>query len=232
MKALAILAASLALAGPCAAGCRLALLLALDISSSVDAAEDRLQREGLAAALTAPDVVDAILAVSDQSVALAVFEWSGRYQQDVTLDWRALRNRDDVFAAAQTIAQSKRRYAEFPTALGFAMGYAAALFEEAPVCDARTIDVSGDGRNNDGFGPRLAYQNFDLNGVTVNGLVIGGQAEGLAAYYQREVIKGPGAFVEEAHDFDDFELAMRRKLLRELEVRAVGAVSDPPRNDG
>lgn len=225
---LALAALACGVAAPVAAQCRLALLLALDISSSVDAAEDLLQREGLAAALTAPEIVEVILAIPSQPVALAVFEWSGRYQQDMTLPWTLLTSREEVFAAAQTVAASQRRYAEFPTALGFAIGHAASVFEEAPLCAAQTLDISGDGRNNDGFGPRLAYENFPLESVTVNGLVIGGQDEGLAAYYTREVIKGPGSFVEQAVNFDDYERAMRRKLLRELQIRAVSLPQASP----
>lgn len=221
-----LLSATLSL--PAAAGCRLALVLALDISSSVDAAEDRLQREGLAAALTSDEVVAALLAVPGQPVALAVYEWSGRYQQAMLLDWTLLEGRDDVFGAAQRIAGSTRRYTEFPTAIGYALGYAAGIFNAAPDCLFRTLDISGDGRNNEGFGPALAYGNFPLDDVTVNGLVIGGDDEDLAGYYQREVIKGPGAFVETARDFPDFERAMRRKLLRELTVRAVGALPVAP----
>ena len=172
LAALGLLA--LPLAGAAQAECRLALALGLDISSSVDPAEDRLQRQGLAAALTAPEIVEALLSVPGQDVALAVFEWSGRYQQDMTLDWRLLQSRADILAAARAIAGSKRRYAEFPTAIGFALGYAAGVFRAAPPCQYLTLDMSGDGRNNEGFSPVLAYRNFPLDEVTVNGLVIGG----------------------------------------------------------
>lgn len=207
-------------AGPALAECRLALLLALDISSSVDAAEDRLQREGLAAALVSDEVVQAILSVPGRHVSLAVFEWSGRYQQNVTLGWRALRSEADIVNAAGSITSSRRPYIEFPTALGYAMGYAASVFATAPPCAAQTLNVSGDGENNEGFGPRLAYKHFPLADVTVNGLVIG-DAEDLKGYYQREVIKGPGAFVIEARDFLGFQEAMTRKLVRETSMLAV-----------
>ena len=210
-------------AAPATAGCRLALLLALDISSSVDAAEDALQRGGLASALTAPEVRAAILSVPGQSVALAVFEWSGRYQQDLVLDWQVLSDGAAIDSAAAAIAASRRSYADFPTALGYALGHAATLFRSAPPCDARVIDVSGDGVNNEGFPPALAYQNFDLAEVTVNGLAIEGVAESVAEYYLREVIRGPGAFVEQASGFDDFERAMRRKLVRETQAQIFGA---------
>lgn len=211
-------------ASSASAGCRLALLLALDISSSVDAREDALQRGGLASALVAPEVREAILSVPGQSVALAVYEWSGRYQQDLVLDWQLLTDGAAIDRAAAQIAASRRSYADFPTALGYALGHAATLFRNAPICDARVIDVSGDGVNNEGFPPALAYQNFDLAEVTVNGLAIEGAAEGIADYYQREVIRGPGAFVEQAAGFEDFERAMRRKLVRETRAQVLGAI--------
>ena len=216
-------------AGPADAACRLALALGLDISSSVDAEEDQLQRLGLANALLAPEVQDAILSDRGQSVALAVFEWSGRYQQDLTLGWTLLSGPGDILAAAEAVRTSKRAYAEFPTALGFALGYAAGVMAQAPECLFQTLDVSGDGVNNDGFAPYLAYRNFPLGEVTVNGLAIGGQNDELWRYYRDELIKGPGAFVEQAESFADFERAMRRKLVREMETRAIGALVPFPK---
>ncbi len=220
------------LAGSADATCRLALALALDISSSVDPDEDKLQRLGLANALSAPEVVAAILSDPGQSVALTVFEWSGRYQQEITLDWTNLTGPADILAAADTIRNSERRYAEFPTALGFALGYAAGVFAKAPDCLFHVLDVSGDGVNNDGFKPDLAYRNFPLDAVTVNGLAIGGEKDALRAYYEDELIKGPGAFVEQAADFADFERAMRRKLVREMETRAIGSLAPLPLRGG
>ncbi|MCE8441693.1 DUF1194 domain-containing protein [Rhodovulum sulfidophilum] len=90
------------------AGCRLALLLALDISSSVDPGEDALQRAGLAAALAAPEVQAEFLSVPDLPVALAVYEWSGRYQQRVVLPWQILDSPEAILGAAEAIAGSRR----------------------------------------------------------------------------------------------------------------------------
>lgn len=219
-----VAALALALAPGAAEACRLALVLALDISSSVDAAEDALQRAGLAAALLAPEVQAELLA-GPGPVALAVYEWSGRFQQDVVLDWLLLDSAAAIGAAAAAIAASKRSYAEFPTALGFGLGFGRGVFETAPGCLARTLDVSGDGINNDGFGPDLAYRNFDFDGITVNGLAIGGATDNdaaVVAFYRDQVIRGPGAFVETARDFADFERAMRRKLRREVAARVYG----------
>lgn len=218
------LAALAALAPAPAEACRLALVLALDISSSVDAAEDALQRAGVAAALLAPEVQAELLA-TPEPVALAVYEWSGRYQQGVVLGWRLLDSAAAIRAAAAAIAGSQRSYAEFPTAMGYGLGYAIEVFARAPDCLHRTLDVSGDGVNNDGFGPGLAYRHFAFDGITVNGLAIGGATGSdreVYDFYRDEVIRGPGAFVETAQDFEGFERAMRRKLMRELQTVAVG----------
>jgi hypothetical protein len=235
-----ILAAGLALAGAGGATaqepCRLALVLAMDISSSVDPLEDALQRGGLAQALRAPEVVEAILSQPDRPVALAMFEWSGRVQQDMVLPWVMLRDAATIGAVADRIEFSRRSYAEFSTAIGHAIEYAHDLFRQGPACDARVLDISGDGVNNDGFGPTAAYDAFDFSQITVNALVIEvqeagtdhgiteGADTGLADYFRQIVIRGPGSFVEVAAGFEDFERAMRRKLLRELEVR-IGLLS-------
>ena len=213
-------------AAPAEAACRLALVLALDISSSVDSEEDRLQRQGLAAALRDPEVIAAFLAGEDR-VALMVYEWSGRYNQARLLDWTMIETAQDLASASDTIAGSPRSHNDFPTAMGYAIGFAATLFREGPECYFRTIDVSGDGENNDGFPPRLAYEAFDLAEVTVNGLVVnGGEYEAetnLIDYYETEVIRGPNAFIEVVDGFDDFQRAMTRKLIRELSAQILGS---------
>ncbi len=209
-------------AGPVAAECRLALALALDVSASVDAAEYRLQTDGLAAALRAPEVRRAFFA-SDLPVALAVFEWSGRYNQQVTLDWRVIRAPADLTAAADRIAQARRSQTEFPTAIGYALGFGAGLLRRAPACLSRTLDISGDGENNEGFPPSAAYAAFPFAGVTVNGLVVeDSDSAPLIEFYRDHVLHGPGAFLEVARGFRDFERAMRRKLERELTVQVFG----------
>jgi hypothetical protein len=83
-------------------------------------------------------------------------------------------------------------------------------------CARAVIDVSGDGVNNEGFEPDLAYRNFDFSNVTVNGLVIQGADPDPVSYYQSEVAYGPGAFVIVAARFEDYETAMKQKLLREI----------------
>ncbi len=208
-----------------AEACRLALVLAMDVSSSVDAGEDALQRGGLATALRAPDVVDAFF-ISPDPVAISVFEWSGRYNQVVLADWRLITTPADLFDLADTIETSRRSHNDFPTAMGYALGYASTLLARAPACLSQTIDMAGDGENNDGFGPAEAYGAFPLTNVTVNGLVINGaDFEGeteLIPFYLNEVIQGPGSFVEVAQGFEDYANAMERKLIRELSAIIIG----------
>ena len=210
--------------------CRLALVLALDVSSSVDATEDQLQRGGLVSALTAPEVQAAFFA-SDNPVALAVYEWSGRYNQEMLLDWVMIRSPAALLFAAEKIASSKRSHNDFPTAMGYALGYGAQLLERAPACLYKTLDMAGDGQNNEGFPPAAAYREFAFNDVTVNGLVVNAadfEGElGLIAWYRREVMHGPGAFIEVAQGFKDYERAMRRKLERELTPPVIGAIAHP-----
>lgn len=200
-----------------AAACRLALLLALDTSASVDRQEYVQQRNGLAAALIAPEVEAAFLS-APEPVALAAYEWSGQWNQRVLLDWRMIRSGEDLLSTAEELSRVERTTTGFPTAIGHALGYGAGVLANAPVCERRTIDVSGDGKNNHGFPPELAYKHFPLDDVTVNALAIGGaiETDALVAYFRAEVIKGPNAFVEQARDHEDFERAMRRKLEREV----------------
>ena len=208
-----------------AADCRLALALALDVSSSVDALEDKFQRQGLANALISPEVERAFF-ISPQPVALAVFEWSGAQHQTILLDWRLIETPNDLYDAAARLNVSRRTRNNEATALGQALAFASSLFANGPECLAKTLDVSGDGKNNDGFGPRLAYESFPFEGITVNGLAIRslGFSTGaftaapvnIEAYFRNEVIRGPDAFVEVAANYGDYQRAMTRKLEREL----------------
>lgn len=207
--------------------CRLALALAIDVSSSVDATEDTLQRGGVVAALTAPEVAAAFFA-ADLPVALAVYEWSGRYNQEIILDWVLIDSRAALVGAAEVVSRSERSHNDFPTAMGYALGFGAQLLERAPKCLRKTLDMAGDGQSNEGFPPASAFREFPFDDVTVNGLVVNAadfEGEvGLIAFYQAEVIHGPGAFLIVADGFEDYERAMRRKLERELTPPSIGAL--------
>ena len=229
-------AGALVLAGPAAAqDCRLALVLALDVSGSVDPREDRLQREGLARALVAPEVARAFLVGGP--VALHVFEWAGDRSQAALLpDWQMIRDEGDLVHVADAIARTGPapfHFTQHGTAVGAALAHAAEAFVGGPACGARTIDVSGDGMGNEGLAPKAAYANPLLEGVTVNALVVrGAEDDGnapdgqddLVAWFEGEVLRGPGAFRVLADGYEDYERAMRVKLRRELEQPLVSSL--------
>jgi len=199
-----------------AAPCRLALALALDVSSSVNADEYELQRLGLAAALNAPEVRHAILSGAPGDVALAVYEWSGFDQQTLHLDWTRLRSEADIDRAVLALGHMERSHDDFPTAIGQALGFGATTLRRAPDCARKVLDVSGDGINNFGFGPLAAYRNFPFDGVTVNALVISRDVKKVVSYYRDTVMRGPSAFMIVTPDFQGFQEAMSRKLYREI----------------
>jgi len=218
-----------------AEACRLALILAMDISSSVDHKEDALQRGGIARALRAPEVQTAFF-LSPEPVALAVFEWSGRYNQALLADWILVTSPEVLDDLAAKIENSTRSHNDFPTAMGHALGFAANLFDTAPNCLSHTIDIAGDGANNDGYGAAEAYDAFPLSDVTVNGLVINGaefeSETQLIPFFLNEVIKGPGSFIEIANGFSDYANAMERKLIRELSTIIIGQADWPDKTPG
>lgn len=228
MRALTLILGMLLPGASLAADCRLALLLALDVSSSVDDDEYLLQVEGVADALLSPDVQAAILSGGGGAVALSVYEWSGRYQSSVILDWLVLETAADIALAAETVRAAQRVYQRFPTALGYALGFGAGLLQKAPPCARQVIDVSGDGITNDGFWPDRAYAHFPFDGVTVNGLAVLGADPDVLDHYTYEVRRGPGSFVETAEGYAGYARAMERKLYREIENRIVGE-ADPAR---
>lgn len=229
MVRLAILVLLLA-AAPATAQCRLALALGIDISSSVDAREDALQRIGVANALRDPEVRALILAQPEHPIALAVFEWSGATQQRVLLDWTLL-NDATLATAARRIAASTRSADTLATAFGEALLFADTLFAGAPRCFFQTLDLSGDGIHNQGSWPEDVYGAGHLASVTVNGLAIFGARPQdptldirIETFYREQVIKGPAAFLEIANGFNDFERTLTRKLVREISTQVVGSL--------
>ncbi len=223
----------LAWAGLAQANCRHALVLALDVSGSVDAREYQLQTDGMANALQDPAVVDALLQFPEAPVSLAVFEWSSSKYQQLILDWTAIEGADDIAMVAGRLRTWGRQPAPQATAIGSAMLFAAELFAAGPLCWRQTLDISGDGKNNNWPLPQDVRLEGAMANITINGLVIGQDkldyadetavhVGELSTYYMSNVIKGPDAFVEVALGYSDYADAMTRKLLRELESPAIG----------
>jgi Protein of unknown function (DUF1194) len=204
-----------------AQNCRLALVLALDVSSSVNESEYLLQSEGLARALEDEDVQNAIL-LGSGVVALTIFEWSGRREQAEVLDWRMVYTVQDLLLAAERIRKHGRAIPGSLTAIGNAADFAAGQLAKAPQCMRQVVDVSGDGVTNDGLPIQAAYQDPVFANVTVNGLVIGTDRK-VRDHYEMAVLHGPGSFLVDAKDFDDFERAMKEKLIRETSVFQVSS---------
>jgi len=220
LLSLAVLA-SLA-GGPASASCRVALTLALDVSSSVDAIEYRLQIGGLADALEDADVRRAMLQVAGAQVALQVYEWSDPRDQVIIVDWTLVESHGDLDAIVTALRGHVRSFSNGKTALGEALAFGLRQLQEGPVCGLQKIDVSGDGQSNAGIPPQALYARHDFGAITVNGLAIASDEEALARYYRNFVIRGPGAFVEEAADFTAYARAIKRKLIRELGVPQLG----------
>lgn len=233
----AIIAAALScgLAQGATAQCRQALALGLDVSGSVDLREYRLQLDGLVAALNDPEVMQVLLAQPGAPVSMLVFEWSGPDDQIVLVPWTAITDHDDLRDISLTLARAERRVSTPGTALGTAMQFGAALLAGRSNCWKQTLDISGDGKSNQGPRPRDVRDHVATGGLTINGLVIGADAPAygdrrqsdigeLSSYFRAEVIAGPDAFVQTALGFEDYQAAMTQKLLRELSVLAIGAL--------
>ena len=219
MKCTTLIAAAMVLtAGPSQAACEIALTLALDISSSVNAQEYEVQKGGLARALRDPAVREAVLSPPG-GVALSAYEWSGWQQQDMIADWALIHNEAELNAFADRIDAHQRDYAEFSTAIGRALIFGAEMFDRLPfTCNRHIIDVSGDGVNNEDIAPRSARVAERLTGVTVNALVIEGANPPPAPHYREQVISGPGAFMVVARNgFDDYPELIKGQLIRELQ---------------
>ena len=194
--------------------------MALDVSGSVDATEYRLQLDGLAEALTDPAVVQALLAVPGAPVAIHVFEWSASGYQRTVQDWTVLETRAGIEAVAAQLRAWERGPSPQATGLGAAMGKGAERLAAGPQCDQVTLDVSGDGENNDWPTPEALRDSGAIAGVRINALVVADDDEAaasLSAYFRARVIQGPDAFIEVARGFSDYSRAMQRKLLREVQ---------------
>jgi Ca-activated chloride channel homolog len=220
----AALLVTVALAPRDARACGMALLLAMDVSGSVDASEYRLQVDGLAAALRDPDVTEALLT---QRAAVSVVQWSGVEEQELSIPWTRLSEPAEIDALAVQVEEMRRAFRLGNTGVGAAISFSTAQFDDVPDCVLWVMDVSGDGDENVGFTVGTARRAAIGRGIIINGLAIEGPGTGrsITNFYRNWVVT-PGGFVETAENHHDFARAIRYKLLREL----VAPVSSLPHN--
>jgi hypothetical protein len=204
------------------------LVLATDVSRSVDDREFKLQREGFAAALSDPRVLNVITSGPTGRIAVAFVEWASEFEQRVVVDWFLVAGEKDAKTLAQRILAAPRSYWG-RTSISSAIEFSKNLLDRSPFqSDRKVIDISGDGTNNSGADVTAARDEAVASGITINGLVILSDEPlptnpththppgGLKAYYERHVIGGPDAFVVEAQGFESFGQSIIQKLIKEI----------------
>jgi hypothetical protein len=201
----------------------LALCLAIDVSASVDAEEFALMVGGAAAAFRDPGIAAAALAGPRRAIAVAVLFWSGGARggppalPEVAVPWMRVDGAAAMLALAEAIEAAPRLPGPGATALGEGMAAGLALLARCPAEAARhVLDVSGDGRHNQGRPPGPVRDIGVAAGVTLNGLAVLNEEPDLLEHYVAEVIGGPGSFALDCADYAAFAEAMRRKLAREI----------------
>jgi len=224
----AVLSAAFSL--PAYAGERVDLLLVLaaDVSRSMDDPKFRLQRSGYVEALTNARVLEAIQSGTNRRIAVTFLEWSGVVSQKLVIDWTTISDETTARRFADGLVEAPRSFAD-RTSISAGIDFAMAQFERAPYEGLRrAIDVSGDGTNNSGRDVTVARDEAVAKGVTINGLVILSESPtpwnpehtnppgGLANYYRNNVVGGPGAFVMVAENFKSFGNALINKLIAEI----------------
>jgi len=194
--------------------CETALLLAIDVSGSIDAGEYALQVQGLADALDDPEISEVLV---QGQVALAIVHWSGVGAQALVHPWARMRSRGDVARFASDARARPRAFAASDTAVGQAIGFSAAQFAAMPECRRHVIDISGDGPENAGFTVGQARQAAQAKGIEINAVAIEdmGPSSPISSFYRRWVITR-GGFVMTARGLGDYPRAIRAKILREL----------------
>jgi hypothetical protein len=204
----------------------LELILAVDVSRSMDTDEQQLQRDGYVAALTHPDVLSAITEGRHGRIALSYVEWAGPATQYTVMDWRVIDGPASGGAFAAELARAPIQQFR-GTSISNGLVFVAPQFDNNGYeAKRRVIDVSGDGPNNMGIPIELAREPIVNAGITINGLPImikraGGFASipNLDVYYEDCVIGGFGAFLVVVQSADQFAEAIRRKLVLEIAGR-------------
>jgi hypothetical protein len=218
------------------------LILAVDVSYSMDMVELAIQREGYAQAIISKEFLQALKTGPNGKIAVTYFEWAASNDQKIIIPWRVIDGPETADAVANEIMKTPIRRAS-RTSISGAIHFAMPLFDENPYRGLRrVIDISGDGPNNNGS-PVAGARDMALEkGITINGLPIMVKEpsystmdiDNLDFYYEDCVIGGPGSFVVSIKDRDKFKEAIRTKLLLEVagrtpERRIVPAAEKEPR---
>ncbi|HEY6256943.1 MAG TPA: DUF1194 domain-containing protein [Xanthobacteraceae bacterium] len=206
----------------------LLLVLAVDVSRSIDQTKFMLQRDGYAAAVSNRSVLEAIKSGPHQKIGLAFVEWSGYGAQKLVIDWTVIDGAETAHRFGDQIVEAPRSFAD-RTSISGGIDFAAIQIERSPFKAPRhIIDVSGDGTNNAGREVGAARDDAAAKGILINGLVILSDNQllfnaehtnppgGLEKYYRDNVIGGPGAFVMVAENFEAFGKAIVKKLIAEI----------------
>jgi hypothetical protein len=194
----------------------LALVLAVDVSGSVDNQRFAVQRDGYAAAFTNPAVLEAIASGRHGAVLVTFVEWAGRDHQQQMVGWAVIRDAQSSAEFGRAVAASRRAFSDW-TSISGAIDFSVDLLRDSGAApDRRVIDVSGDGPNNNGRPASEARDAAVAAGITINGLPIVATEPNLDAYYRDNVIGGDDAFTVVAADFDSFAEGILKKLVREI----------------
>ena len=205
------------------------LVLAVDSSASVDAGEFALQINGMAHAFRSPEVIDAIQSGYFRAIGVTLIEWSSYNLQRVDIPWTLVDGPTTARLLAERISSLPRSVDTGATSISGALLFAYELFDAGPFDGTRrVIDISCDGRNNNGADVDLVRDLVLARGITVNGLTILNEHPTLDIYFRRNVIGGSGAFVEVANDYDDFAEAFAQKLVREIRNVPVASLTPLP----
>ncbi|MBA3652516.1 MAG: DUF1194 domain-containing protein [Chthoniobacterales bacterium] len=203
------------------------LVLAVDVSYSMDMEELAIQREGYAQAIVSKDFLQALKTGPNGKISVTYFEWAASSDQKIIIPWRVIDGPETADAVANEIMKTPIRRAS-RTSISGAINFAMPLFEENPYRGLRrVIDISGDGPNNNGSPVTLARDTALEKGITINGLPIMVKEpsystmdiDNLDYYYEDCVIGGPGAFVVTIKDREKFKEAIRTKLVLEVAGR-------------
>ncbi len=204
----------------------LELLLAVDVSDSVDAREYAVQAEGLAAAFRDPAVRDAIRRGSPRGIAVCVVQWAGGREPMIVIDWARLDDDLSIAAFAEELEAMPRLFVGTDTWLGQAVRFGArALLSNDFTAPRQAIDLSADGGSESIGLTRQARDSAVAAGLVINGLAIENDDPGLHRFFRDNLIGGAGAFAMKAASYDDFAEVMRQKLLREIGERPLASLA-------